>query len=81
MEYIYTTVEANNEPVPGFDPKKALYDIVRKKRDRLLQSSDWTQLPDVPLSTKEAWAVYRQELRDVTTQTDPNNIVWPVAPT
>ncbi len=54
--------------------------LVRAKRDRLLQASDWTQLPDVPLATKQAWAAYRQALRDVTLQPDPFNIVWPVSP-
>ena len=54
--------------------------LVRAKRDRLLLECDWTQLPDVPLATKEVWANYRQALRDVTLQADPFNIVWPVAP-
>jgi len=54
--------------------------IVRTERNRLLQASDWTQLPDVPLTTKEAWAAYRQALRDVTLQPDPFNIVWPTPP-
>jgi hypothetical protein len=54
--------------------------LVRSKRDQLLKASDWTQLPDVPLATKEAWATYRQYLRDVTLQADPFNIVWPTAP-
>lgn len=54
--------------------------IVRNQRDRLLQASDWTQLPDVPLTTKEAWATYRQALRDVTLQPDPFNITWPQPP-
>ena len=54
--------------------------LVRAKRDRLLLECDWTQLPDVPLATKEVWATYRQALRDVTLQPDPFNIVWPVAP-
>ena len=53
---------------------------VRTRRDALLAQSDWTQLPDVPLATKETWAIYRQALRDVTTQPDPFSIVWPVAP-
>lgn len=53
---------------------------VRARRDRLLQESDWTQLPDVPLATKEAWAVYRQALRDITLQPDPFNITWPTPP-
>lgn len=53
---------------------------VRKDRGIKLNASDWTQLPDVPLATKEAWAAYRQQLRDVTLQPDPFNIVWPQPP-
>ena len=54
--------------------------IVRAERDRRLAASDWTQLPDVLLATKDAWAVYRQALRDITQQPDPFNIVWPEPP-
>lgn len=54
--------------------------LVRAKRDRLIAATDWTQLPDVPLATKEMWANYRQALRDVTLQADPFNIVWPTTP-
>ena len=52
---------------------------VRAERNRRLLDCDWTQLPDAPLSDtdKQAWADYRQELRDITTQTDPFGIVWP----
>jgi hypothetical protein len=53
---------------------------VRAERDALLRASDWTQLPDIPASTRAAWAPYRQALRDITQQADPFNIVWPVAP-
>ena len=53
---------------------------VRRERDLKLARTDWTQLPDVPLFTKEAWQAYRQALRDITTQADPFNITWPVAP-
>ena len=65
-----------------FDPRtdETQWVVVRAERDRRLQQSDWTQLPDVPLATKESWAVYRQALRDVTLQTDPFNIVWPAPP-
>ena len=40
----------------------------KSKRNSLLISSDWTQLPDVALSAevKTAWSVYRQQLRDMT---------------
>ena len=54
--------------------------MVRNQRTQLLTASDWTQLPDVPLATKEAWATYRQALRDVTNQPDPFNISWPTPP-
>jgi hypothetical protein len=47
-----------------------------------LQSSDYTQLPDVDLANKSDWAVYRQELRDLPQQgADPKLWVFPVPPT
>jgi hypothetical protein len=54
---------------------------VNGRRIELLQQSDWTQLPDVPLETKQAWATYRQALRDITTQEGyPFNVIWPTPP-
>lgn len=40
---------------------------LRDSRNALLTQSDWTQLPDSPLteSDKIAWQAYRQELRDL----------------
>lgn len=53
---------------------------VRAERDRRLAACDWTQLPDAP-ANKEAWASYRQALRDLTSSPGfPGNITWPVAP-
>lgn len=55
---------------------------VRGQRNQLLAQSDWTQLPDVPLDTKESWATYRKHLRDITSQLGfPTSVVWPVEPT
>lgn len=54
--------------------------LVRAERDKRLLACDWTQLPDVPLETKEVWALYRQALRDITEQEDPFNIQWPTLP-
>jgi len=54
--------------------------IVRNQRDVLLVSCDWTQLPDVQISNKSIWAAYRQNLRNITTQSDPFNIIWPTPP-
>ena len=47
--------------------------IARSKRNNLLKESDWTQLPNNPLTAKkqEEWNVYRQKLRDV-----PNTIPY-----
>lgn len=58
-------------------------DDVRAQRDALLSASDYTQLPDMPLSTeiRAAWASYRQALRDLPgTYADASEIAWPVAP-
>lgn len=54
---------------------------IRRKRDSLLVSSDWTLFNDSPLSSedKAAWAVYRQALRDITQQSI-DSIVWPTPP-
>ena len=54
---------------------------IRWSRDAMLTQSDWTQLPDVPVATKEKWKAYRQALRDVTEQPSfPENVVWPTSP-
>lgn len=51
------------------------------KRAKLLSDSDWTQIPDVPLPSRQAWAQYRQALRDITGQPGyPMRIVWPEPP-
>lgn len=66
------------------DPAKVLekqWTQVRAQRDQLLTASDWTQLPDSPVTDKAAWIAYRAALRNVPeTQTDPANITWPTAP-
>ena len=55
---------------------------VRSDRELLLKSSDWMVTKAVELGEPMAagWAAYRQALRDLTLQVDPNNIVWPTAP-
>ena len=37
--------------------------MMRKVRDSMLKESDWTQVADAPID-REAWATYRQALRD-----------------
>ncbi len=54
--------------------------IVRQTRNELLAECDWTQLADVSAETKAIWSEYRQSLRDITSQTNPFSITWPVKP-
>ena len=52
-------------------------------RDMLLRESDWTQFTDSPLtdSKKTEWKTYRQSLRDLpATESDPENVTFPTAP-
>ena len=52
----------------------------KRERNIRLQRSDWTQVPDAPVDAA-AWAVYRQQLRDLPANTtDPRNVVWPEPP-
>jgi hypothetical protein len=46
---------------------------MRFQRDRLLVESDWTQVADAPVD-RQAWATYRQALRDFPT-------TWTAGPT
>ena len=53
----------------------------RINRDKLLGSSDWTQVADAPVD-QAAWATYRQSLRDITDQVGfPESVDWPATPT
>jgi len=58
------------------------WENVRANRNKLLSESDWTQIIDSPFTDeqKEEWKLYRQLLRDITLQSDPFNISWPVKP-
>jgi len=53
---------------------------IRELRNQLLSECDWTQLGDVSESIKTSYQSYRQDLRDITSQSDPFNIVWPEKP-
>ena len=80
----YGTVHGTNE--------HGLFEL-RMWRDRLLKESDWTQMPDSPLtdSKKTEWSTYRQSLRDITKtystvpltskgHMDDEKITWPNKP-
>ena len=62
--------------------KDSSWDNVRKKRDYLLKSSDWTMNPDTTVDQAQ-WSAYRQILRDLPqTYKDKtsDDVVWPTQP-
>jgi hypothetical protein len=57
------------------------WDEIRNLRTELLKECDWTVLADSPVGdNRAAWIEYRQELRNITSQENPFNIVWPTQP-
>ena len=68
--------ENSVEPMDVEDPWIAK----RQKRNLILQASDWTQMPDAPLTEAQVakWKTYRQKLRDLP-QDYPkaDKAVWP----
>ena len=55
---------------------------VRLRRDRMLNDSDWvvTKAKETNTNIPSAWKSYRQALRDVPSQSYPDNITWPTKP-
>ena len=76
----YTISDADTETINK--RREIKWSEVRSGRDSLLSESDWTQFNDSPISgsTLTDWQTYRQSLRDITNQSDPYDITWPVAP-
>jgi hypothetical protein len=53
---------------------------IRNWRSGELSRTDWTQLPDSP-ADKEAWATYRQALRDLPDNFElADDVVFPTKP-
>lgn len=61
---------------------KEKWEAVRASRDTYIAKTDYTQLPDTPITDecRAAFANYRTALRNITSQPDPFNIVWPEVP-
>jgi hypothetical protein len=60
--------------------KEVVWSSARRKRNALLVSSDWTQIPDSECD-KQAWANYRKELRELPQKFEnPEEVIWPVPP-
>lgn len=73
-----TVVQKTQQQIDSIRENRA--NDVRRKRNQLLTLSDWTQVADAPVN-KEAWATYRQALRDITAQEGfPFDVVFPEQP-
>lgn len=56
---------------------------IKSIRNRLLSATDYTQIPDVPISSEKVaeFAIYRQELREIADKYDYcHEVVWPTKP-
>jgi len=55
---------------------------LRNKRNALLNETDWTVLPDAPLSEqkKVEYLVYRQALRNLPQTQTYDTLIWPLRP-
>jgi hypothetical protein len=100
-EYTYNITDGKVYQVPVLDDVappdplqeqvifENLLNNIRVERDRLLAESDWTQCVDVQAiqtnDWKTAWALYRQQLRDIPNQCisgeiNIRSIIWPSKP-
>lgn len=58
------------------------WESIRFERNRLLAECDWVvaKASETGVAVSDDWKTYRQALRDVPTQSDPENITWPTKP-
>lgn len=81
-EWIYEEIQTEKEEQRE-KTQEEKEQAARNERNLRLTFTDWTQLPDAPLTAeqKAAYAVYRQALRDVPAQSGfPDAIEWPEEP-
>jgi len=56
------------------------WENIRKKRDYILKSTDWTVTPGCTVDQAQ-WSAYRQNLRDIPqTYSKLEDIIWPTKP-
>ena len=87
-DIINASKDTKEDRLLGTDPYELIEDLrktadwftVREQRNKLLESTDWITGRDVPENTKLKWEKYREELRDITKQLDPKNVIWPSKP-
>jgi hypothetical protein len=74
-----SVVHKSSEEIEAEEIQQAWVQL-KAERSRRLFATDWTQVSDAPVD-HQAWAVYRQQLRDLPANTpDPRYPVWPRPP-
>ena len=77
------TITLQADPTKLEAKLNAAWTALRTERNARLAACDWVALADAHLSQdkKDAWADYRQALRDLPENaTDPTQVTWPVSP-
>ena len=78
---VYPDVATVRAKAQEYATQQCWYDV-RKLRNIELQQSDYitSVASETGVGISTAWKNYRQELRDITKQSDVNNLVWPSHP-
>ena len=84
----WLSVPFTDEEIADLEAMRDAIDLdlipIRQDRNSRLQQSDWTDLPNAPLTAEKVaeWATYRQELRDYPSQSDRVSTLpeWPTPP-
>lgn len=78
-EYIVT--DLSSDDIALLDT--AFKNVVTPIRDQYLKLTDFTQIPDVPISaeSRSEFASFRQQLRNLFDASDLSSVVWPSIPT
>jgi hypothetical protein len=78
----YSTSSVSQQITDGRN--EHLWNQIREIRTRYLKNTDWTQLPDVNMTTEKVqeYVVFRQQLRSITDDySEPSQVIWPTIPT
>jgi hypothetical protein len=84
----WLSVPFTDEEIADLEANREAIDLnlipVRQERNQRLQVTDWTDLPNAPLTApkKAEWQTYRQELRDYPSLSDRISTLpeWPTPP-
>ena len=79
-----TEINAKIQELRNAEPMR----LLREERNKKLSETDWRDLPSYPGTDQNDWRTYRQTLRDLPSNTEPQldeqgnltNVTWPTKP-